>query len=257
MKYDPLVEILKKEFKQKQTKNSSYSLHSFSRDLEIDVSNLSKILNSKKELGPRLRERLGKKIGFEKSEFESWWLKPSHSSKTSNEEYVQHSLKVFEIVSEWQHYAILEFFKLSKEPKTSKAAAERLGLSLENATQSIQRLIETGLLLKLGQGFKPAEESSSSILDTATSKAHRTQQKQILEGAIDALENVPIELRSQSSVTMAIDSAKLEKAKVVIKKFRRDLGRFLSTSLNIDEVYQLSVSLYPVTKTQKTKGEKR
>lgn len=250
MKNDPLIEILKKDFAQKKKRNQAYSLRSYSRDLGLDPSNLSKILGYQKEMGARLRLKLGKKLGFEKSEIESW-LKPAVHSKTANQDYAEHSLHVFQVVSEWQHYAILEYFKLQDHEHDPKVIAEALGLSLKNTKESLQRLTEAGLLVKTQNGFEPAEESSSSILNVATSKAHREQQKQILEGAIDALENVPIEYRSQSSITMAIDCEKLDEAKELIKNFRRDLGRLLSTSSNLTDVYQLSVSLYPVTKIKK------
>lgn len=122
---------------------------------------------------------------------------------------------------------------------------------------AIKRLIETGLISKPGKRFQLRETSSSSILSSATSKAHREQQKQILEGAIEALDQIPIEYRSQSSMTMAIDKDRLEEAKELIKTFRRDLGKFLSASKNLNEVYQLSVSLYPVTKLTTKTGDKK
>lgn len=50
MQNDPLVEILKKSFEKRRLKNSSYSLHAYSRDLELDVSNLSKILKYQKKI---------------------------------------------------------------------------------------------------------------------------------------------------------------------------------------------------------------
>lgn len=88
-----------------------------------------------------------------------------------------------------------------------------------------------------------------------TSKAHREHQKQILEGAIDALENTSIEVRSQSSMTIAIDTNNLDAAKELIKNFRREMGRLLSSSSQLDEVYQLSISLYPLTEIKS--GEKK
>ena len=58
-----------------------------------------------------------------------------------------------------------------------------------------------------------------------------------------------MERRDQTSMTMAIDTKLLPQAKEKIKKFRRDMDRLLQSSDTKDEVYHLSVSLYPVTKT--------
>lgn len=256
MRNDPLVEILKKNFEHRKARNKAYSLRSFSRDLGLDPSNLSKILSYQKEVGSRLRLKLGKLMGFETRDVEGW-LKPTLHSKTANQDYAVHDLQVFEIVSEWQHYAFLEYFKMTEASQNPKVIAEHLGIPLKKAEESLGRLLATGLLVKTKEGYKAREDSSSSILNTATSKAHREQQKQILEGAIDALENIPLELRSQSSITMAVDSRKLNQARELIKNFRRDLGRLMSTSNHLDHVYQLSISLYPVTQTKNKKGEKR
>jgi len=117
----------------------------------------------------------------------------------------------------------------------------------------LARLQRAGLVQRKDGRLIPCDESSSSILNIPTSRAHRNQQRQILEKAIDALELEPIKRRSQSSMTFAIDSTKIDEAKELIKKFRRDLGRFLSASENLDEVYHLSISLYPVTSQQSSK----
>lgn len=249
MKRDPLIEILKSEFSRKKSRNNAYSLRSYSRDLGIDPSNLSKILNRQKDVGPRLRSNLAKKLGFEISEVDSWLL-PASFSKTRDKDYNPHNLEVFQIISGWQHYAILEILKVKDFEPTPRTISKCLELNIDVARESLNRLQKVGLLVvdPKTRRLVPAEMSSSSILNVATSKAHREQQRQILDGAIDALAETPIELRSQSSITMAIDSRKLDEARELVKKFRREMGRLLSASENLDEVYQLSVSLYPVSK---------
>jgi uncharacterized protein (TIGR02147 family) len=246
MKHDPLIEILKKDFQHKKSRNGSYSLRSYSRDLELDPSNLSKIMKYQLTVGPVLRSKIGLKLGFDHSEIQSW-LRPSMQEDTDDGNYNRHGMEVFQVIAEAQHYAILEYFKLKNKSFEPAAIAEGLGLEVSVVTKALQRLLEVGLLKQGEHGLTPADESSSSILNVSTSKAHREQQCQILEAAIDAVKNVPIERRSQSSMTMAIDSAKLPEARELIKSFRRDLGRLLSTSPDLDSVYQLSISLYPVT----------
>jgi uncharacterized protein (TIGR02147 family) len=248
MKRDPLIEILKSEFSRKQTRNPSYSLRSFSRDLEIDASNLSKLLSYQKDLGLKLKRKLAAKVGLTAGELEA--LENDAVVNTKDSDYASHKLELFEVVSGWQHYAVLELFKLKKFEPSAKSIADRLNIPLSDAKQTLERLQKVGLIKKVGARLEAADQSSSSILSTVTSKAHRDQQREILEGAITALSTIPIERRSQSSMTMAIDSSKIDEAKTLIKTFRRNIGRLLSTSENLDEVYQLSVSLYPVSKQE-------
>ncbi|HWU44133.1 MAG TPA: DUF4423 domain-containing protein [Bdellovibrio sp.] len=248
---DPLVEILIKEFTQKKSRNRAYSLRSYSRDLGLDPSNLSKILKYQKEMGPRLRSKVGAKLGFSQAEIQGW-LEPQPKNVISpRREYHEHNLQAFQVISDWQHYALLEYLKIQGADHKPAAMAKNLNLPLEKVQEALKRLLSVGLLQKTATGYQATDEVSSSILKVETSKAHRQQQKQILEGAMDALENVPIEWRSQSSMTMAIDTNKIEEAKELIKHFRRSLGRLLSSSTNLDSVYQLSVSLYPVTQIKK------
>lgn len=252
---DPFVEIIQIEFDRKRERNPSYSIRSFSRDLQIDASNLAKILSHKKKVGKLLRTRIATNLGFNQEEISQ--VLSGLDSRTANSHYTPHSLEVFQIISQWQHYAILELVKIKSNKVSPAFIGQRLGISPKLAEASMKRLRQVGLLRinKKSGRLEASDEASSSISFHATSKAHREQQKQILEGAIMALDQTPIELRSQSSVTMAIDVDKLDEARRLIKDFRRSLGRLLSSTNNLTEVYQLSVSLYPVTKELKEKKQ--
>jgi uncharacterized protein (TIGR02147 family) len=79
-------------------------------------------------------------------------------------------------------------------------------------------------------------------------------QKQILTQALVALEEVPIEKRDQTSMTMAIDSSLIPEAKLRITRFRRELSSFLENGKKKDQVYQLALSLFPLTQIEDKKG---
>ena len=79
-----------------------------------------------------------------------------------------------------------------------------------------------------------------------TNIAFKHLQKQVLSMAIESMDMVPMERRDQSSITFAINSSKLGHAKELLKKFRRELAELMQTGEK-DEVYQLSMSFYPVT----------
>lgn len=255
--FDHLVEVIKTEFHSRKNRNKAYSLRSYSRDLNVDPSNLSKILKGKKTLNQKNAEKIATKLGFNTLEISQLLLTKSHLP-INDKSYHSHELKTFQIISHWQHYAILELFKLKDFVFDPKLVAKQLHLPTSVVNESIKRLKDVGLLKydENRKTFTPVDESSSAILKIDTSKAHRDHQRQILEGAIDALNTVPIEFRSQTSMTMAIDSTKLEEAKEIIKHFRRKMGRLLSQSNQLDEVYQLSISLYPVTHNKISKTNK-
>jgi len=78
--------------------------------------------------------------------------------------------------------------------------------------------------------------------------AQRKLQRQILEKAIQALEEVPKKYRDQSSTVMAVKKSDLLEAKKRIREFRHSLCEFLQRDPStFEEVYQLSVSLFPLS----------
>ncbi len=253
-KLDPIIEILKKELDSKKERNGLYSLRSFSRFLGIDPSNLSKIMSYQLIPGEKLRNKIANKLGINSDDF----IKLLSYQKIEDSLYQDHTLDIFNIISDWHHYALLELIKLDQYKNLNvakEAMALTLGITLTELEDAVHRMVSVGLLkVHIPSGaIENTEQSSSSVFHASTSKAHKNHQKQILEKAIDALDKIPITERSQTSMTVAIDKEKLPQAQEMIKDFRRKLSRFLSHSENLDDVYHLSISLYPVTHQYKSK----
>ena len=72
---------------------------------------------------------------------------------------------------------------------------------------------------------------------------------QFLEKAVVSLEEDPIEERSITSMTMAIDPEKLPAAKKMIREFNQTLCQFLENGKR-KRVYNLGVALYPIQKKE-------
>lgn len=68
-----------------------------------------------------------------------------------------------------------------------------------------------------------------------------------MKRAIEALDDVPIEERDITSMTMAIDVRKIQEAKKRIREFRKDMAAFLEEG-EATEVYSLNVQFIPITK---------
>jgi uncharacterized protein (TIGR02147 family) len=126
-----------------------------------------------------------------------------------------------------------------------------LGISLVEAQDAIDRLVRLDYIKIKPKGQWELREGHSTTLGTElTASALRKMQKQILEMAIKAVDDVPIQKRDQTAMTMAIDSSLIPQAKEKITKFRRELCAYLESGKKKDAVYQLSVSLYPVTQVK-------
>lgn len=163
--------------------------------------------------------------------------------------YRQITIDQYALISDWYHYAIIELIKV-KDFKTDNAwIAEALSISKSEANIAIERLIRLHLIEVDASGnlIDTSTGYSSNISENLTSNGSRELQKQILGQAIDALENIPLKLRNQTSMTMAIDPASVPEAIKRIAKFRRELCEYLESQGTPKQIYQLSVSLFPVT----------
>src|SRR5690606_24554445 len=120
---------------------------------------------------------------------------------------------------------------------------KRLGVSPTEVRLAVQRLQSIDMLeiTEDGQWLDRAGDVTT-VGNEFTHLALQKFQRQILEKAVDALQT-DYEKRDQSSMTMAIDTSQLPKAKALIKNFRRDLCALLQETKHKDQVYHLAVSL--------------
>ncbi|MBS1958548.1 MAG: TIGR02147 family protein [Bdellovibrionales bacterium] len=225
--------------------NPAYSLRAFARQLKLEPSYLSKILSGKRKVTPRLIQRLGSQLA----------LDPLSVAQFIASEPVYHSLTVdqFSVIADWYHYAILELARTQGFIATPAYIAKRLGITGTEARSALERLQRLEMIELDSKGrLVRMPENHSTVGAPFMSAAFRKLQKQILEQAIHAMENVAIEQRDQSSLTMAIDPGLIPEAKLMIKKFRRDLCALLQSKGPIQkEVYQLSISLFPAKQNPK------
>jgi uncharacterized protein (TIGR02147 family) len=199
---------------------------------------LSKILNGKRKLSRSALSKLSEKFPLPPEILEQTEDRSLKTRFTSID--VEH----FRLISNWYHYAILEMTRLSDFKPDPTWMAQYLGISQAEALAAIARLQDCGLLQITDCG-------QWKILNNTTTQhrfthlAFRQLQKQILEQAIQALEQIPIEERDQSSITMCVDKKRIARAKQKIKTFRRDLMTYLEGGSKKDAIYQLSISLFP------------
>lgn len=227
--------------------NPRYSMRAFARSLRMDFSTLSKILQGRRKLGVRAITRIGTKLGLSPIEVAALTSTPDEYSQVANDE--------FEVISDWYHFAILELMRVKGFRSDTKWIAACLGITPLQAQAAKERLERIGMIKvqKNGKWKDVSSPKTTVITPGMTSAAQQNLQRQILEKSIAALVEVPIAERDHTAVTFALDPAKLTAAKQLIKKFRRNLSKFLSRGSPCSEVYHLNVSLYPVTRIHERK----
>jgi len=246
--------FLQQELIDRCRRNSKYSLRSFARTLGIGPSALSDMLNGKRTITLASIEKLGLALGLNPQEISHYQraIKKTNDSIFKQQallDFQQLSLDTYSIISDWYHYAILELMKLKDFKNETNWIAKSLGITKSEANAAVERLVRVGLILinKNGRWTDTSSGFSTNIIDSKiTSAASKKLQKQILEMSINALENLPADIRNHTSMTMAINIRDLPEAINKIKEFRRELCAFLERNDDATHIYQLGLSLFPI-----------
>lgn len=254
--------LLQNELARRCQANPAYSLRAYARSLGTDVGNLSKILAKKRSVGKNTIQKFAGKLGLGPQEIALYLsgaqsiankAKQGVGAKLADPQFHQLTIDQFQMIAEWQHFSILELMRLDDFKPSPSWVAKRLGISLHEVNASIERLQRLEILevTRDGKWIDRIDGKSTSLPNPHSSTAHRKLQQKFLEQASEALDRYPIDIRDQSTMTMAIDTGKIRIAKEEIKRFRRKMAKLLSRDQKHDEIYNLSISFFPVTQTKK------
>ena len=223
--------------------NPHYSLRAFARFLDLDHSSLSQYLRGRRRLSIAIQRRLAERIG----------LPPPKSESPSGEEgplaeATGLTADAFAVISDWYHFAIFELVTVEAFQPKPRWIARALGITINEVHIAVERLFRLGLLRRDDEG---RWRQGAPLITTATNPfstiGFRNLQAQVLQKALRALEEIPMERRDQSSMTLAIPAHRLPEAKERIRRFRRSFCSALQSEGERDSVYQLSISFYPLT----------
>lgn len=255
---------IKSELSRRLKKNQAYSLRAFARALKIEAGVLSQYLSGKRIPSYKAAQKLIRGLALSPDQKNSFLtsLAGHHQSRglkrlnpvfrSTTLEIAPKALNVdlFQVIGDWHHYAILLLTEVENFKEDSRWIAKTLGITQIEAKLALERLIELNLLQRKNGRLRFVDQKVTTENKAITTPALRRRQRQILEKAIDSLENDPIEIRSMTGMTMAIDPSKIKEAKKLISEFNQKMSSFLESSTR-SEVYELQISLFPLQKRMK------
>jgi uncharacterized protein (TIGR02147 family) len=259
-----VLELLRYEFTKRVQKNPRYSQRSFAKYIGVSHTLLSLILNGHREPSSALLEKLSERLNYspEKAALlratlearkRKSTLESSNPSKNQKVPVIpdQLSLDQFAMISEWQHYAILSLLEVKDTEFTPKFISQRLGISETLAKVSMQRLISMDIVGKDATGKWRQRNGPIIVNNTRSTESTRKFQRQLMGKAVESLLNDPIEIRDLSSTTFAMHPKHTAFALQRIREFRRQLTQELEAFGDPEEVYNLSVQLFPTSHRRK------
>jgi uncharacterized protein (TIGR02147 family) len=245
-------ERLAQELEIRRLKNTSYSMRAFAAFLGTNVSILSGLLSGKRKLNHKYIEDFGLKIGLTIYEVIAYQKALDFTNSFQDDhiltKYAKVTIDSYQILSEWHHIAILYVRKDGDTLKSVAEIAKSLSLSETKVSEALGRLERLEIIKKAGSTYKVLTNSFMTNIDSDLGRAAgRKFIRDILHKSLEALDEIPIEHRDHSSITMSFSPDKMTEAKEAIKKFRRKfLANFDEVSKK-NKVYTLQLSLFPLS----------
>lgn len=256
--YD-IASLLRERLRAATHRNPRFSLRSFAVKLGINHSTLSQVLRGKRRLSAHALETVGKRLGLSEEARRACAENSRKKSKTKvfpkEIQTVRLDLDTFQLLSAWQHYAILELIQLRGFQTDSRWIAATLGLAVEDVNIALQRLLRLGLLEMAGRDQWIDKSGDAEFHSAAlTEQAGILMRQEILEMEAQAIKRIPSQHRVHRQMVLAVDSKKLPRLQALTDEFMGDLRSVVSESESKDDVYQVAVSIFPVTTLKKTRG---
>lgn len=257
------IEVLEEELQRRQRINQLYSIRAYARYLGISQSVLTQILKRKRRLPEKYAQDISKRLDLNQEEANQF-LKSIQNKKITLDskdisQDVQSSKELsdkdhYKIISQWEHLAVLCLTETVDFVSDIDWMAIRLGLSSQRIQKVVERLISADLLTIDEDGRYRQQYMQLKTTQDIPSQALKEAQLENCDLGKAKYLDTPLEKKYYGSTTFAINSKKIDKAKELIRNFRRSLSEFLEVGEQ-DEVYQLVVQLYPLT--QNNSGEKQ
>jgi uncharacterized protein (TIGR02147 family) len=251
------ISKLNSELKKRIQKNPSYSIRSFARDLSIDSSSLSAIINGKRKIPLNKIEVIAQKICENESELKAF-LKSANldhlslkniKAKTFTENRHQVTDQEFAKISDIQTYTLLSLIGTEGFKYDKNWIAKKLNLAPKKVEKTLETLIDVGLI-RISNGTLVRTKKRTTTTDELACKYITKHHLASLDLAKKkCLELLPHE-RYFSTITIPSDPESIGQVKKLIMEFEDKIEAYLRTKKK-KEVFKLSIQFYQATENQK------
>ncbi|MCQ2089999.1 MAG: TIGR02147 family protein [Fibrobacter sp.] len=153
------------------------------------------------------------------------------------------------IFKEWHHSAILEMVGLKDFRPIPEQISKRLRglITPAQATESLNLLLELGLLVKTANGYRqsnPLITTDDEVQDIMVKMYHN----QMLALSVRMLNDLPGDERDVSALTFGIKRSDFPNLKKHLQLMRKELLDFSAKAGEAEDVVQINLQLFPLTR---------
>ena len=242
-----------------------YSYRMLGDKLGLDSSYLYRVLQKKQHLPahalPAAKEILDLS-GREAEYFDLLFSAAVTKDKAKREELMakaldlrdvdRHSLQAAELklLKNWWIPAVRAYLELNGGVVNVKQISRDLcpPITEAQAQEAIDTLLEVGLVKKMASGKLAVTDAHLTAGGPEKKQAVRHFQKEVLSLASDALDNIPVDERNISTLTLSVDQSCFDDLGDMLREFRRLVQKRVDSAKNSDRVMQLSMAFYPIAR---------
>jgi uncharacterized protein (TIGR02147 family) len=252
-------DFLLSELTRRQKNNPRYSLRAFARQLGFSPAHLSNLMSGRRKVTPKTLKTLVRQLAVEpskKSQFFDQVLDlPSRSTETENQSRRLLQEDEFQLIAEWHHLAILSLGNVRNNSRDPVWIARRLGLEIPKVREAWRRLERLDLIENNGNGFRQKGKSLRTQTDVP-SQAIRVHHRDLLQLAQQKLDEVSVEDRDFRAISFAFSKSEMPEAKKLLEEFHYRFANELEGGDAKNEVYNLSLAFFPMTRLEKEREKK-
>lgn len=148
-------------------------------------------------------------------------------------------------------YYVVVWNYLCSHPKNSspQEVAKKIfpSISVNQAKEAIQLLIDLGLIQRLANGYKPVEQHLSTEKNTGGAFT-REYMRELITMSSQILPDVPQAFRQYNALVFSLSEKGFSTIKDRMRTFQEELRTIIEKDKEEDRVYTLTMQLYPNTK---------
>ncbi len=249
--------LLHQEFLRRKSLNVKYSIRAFAKSIGVTSGRICEYFSGKRKVTLKMAHKIS--LAFKDENQRQSFIRAVEEDiefSSENADYFQLQQDHYEVIAEWHHYAILNLIKLDTFIYDSDWIATRLGITKSKVENSINKMLRLELIKEVrdNSGITTIIRNHKGLTTTEDipSEALKEGHRQNIQQSLDAIDEIDIELRDISSITMAVNPKTINKAKEKIRAFRREMQELMEEG-NKEEVYNLNIQLIPLTDQRRSK----
>jgi uncharacterized protein (TIGR02147 family) len=269
--YTDYRQFLRDYYRVRKSQNPHFSFKSFAMRAKLSSPNYLKlVMDGDRRITDKNIHNFIRGLGLEKQDADYFknlvYYNESHQSTEDKKHYLDQMIALkarysrqakivsdehIEFLKNWFNWAIRELVLLDNFSEDPRWIANTLGnkITPKQAEESLKLLVNLGYLETTPDGDY---QQTDALLSTGDNSHHallvRNLHFQFTELALKAILNETPERRESSGLTIAVKESSLPAVKNLIREFRQNLNKVLSTPVGTDAVYHLQIHLFPLAR---------